>query len=367
MVKIKNNKPVISDIYVATTTDFDQDFKKIPSQLAKKTPMVKMEQAIEGEVRNLGHLIFFLLGEIVDCVHSIEIQNRFVEELQFDPNIPEPTILQNAGKRTLVINQLSDPGAAWSIVKADLEIIPGIDIEALEKTYAQGFEILQNDAKLIMNLPKAGSPKISNSFIGSLQNSVGEQRELYELALEKCLTGKDQNDLNLREIMRISYNFADDAIKLLQLLVSLSDLKAIILWTTLKAHFDLVESIRNLPWTKSEKKASPDYYIEKIKGARNHAFHNLLLFDRTIEADLNGIQVNAKKLTILPPYSKRKNYTSLDYEDREIVEILNELTRAPETVVTLDFWEKNLSVITSFEKLLQSTKEALWLLNSANS
>jgi len=365
LLKVKGNKPDTSEVFVSAPSDFDQDFKIISSKQAEKLSILKIEQAIEQEVQNLGQLIFFLIGDIVDCSYSTEIQNHHVSELKFDPNVAKPEVMGADGKTIIVINQLTDPGAAWNIIKPELKIIPNINLDALEKMYAQSFEKIQNEARLIMNLPQPASPRRSNSFIEQLQNSVIEQRKFYESALEKCTSGQDPNEINLREIMRISYNFADDAIKLMQLLVSLSDLKAVVFWSTLKSHFDLAESIRNLPWTKSDKKASPDYYVEKIKGARNHAFHNLLLFDRTIEADLSGVQVNAKKLTILPPYSQRKNNVPLDYEDREIVEILSEITRATETVVTLDFWIKNLAVLESFERLLSSTTEALWLLNSA--
>jgi len=365
LLKVKGNKPDISEVYVSTPSDFDQDFKILNSKQAEKMPLIPIEQAIDKEAQNLGQLIFFLIGDVVDCSYSTEIQNHHVSELKFDPNVAKPEVMSADGKTIIVINQITDPGTAWNIIKLELEIIPNINLDALEKAYALSFEKIQNEARLIMNLPKPTSPRKSNSFIEQLQNSVIEQRKLYESALEKCKSGQDPNEINLREIMRISYNFADDAINLLQLLVSLSDLKAVVLWSTLKSHFDLAESIRNLPWSKSDKKASPDYYVEKIKGARNHAFHNLLLFDRTIEADLSGVQVHAKKLTILPPYSQRKNNVPLDYEDREIVEILSEITRATETVVTLDFWIKNLAVLESFERLLSSTKEALWLLNSA--
>jgi hypothetical protein len=367
MLKIKNNEPDYSQVYIATPTDFNGDFKIIGSKQASSITSSKIDQAIENEISHLGHLIFFLIGEVVENSISVEIQNHSVRELKFNPKSSRPEILEANNEKTIVVNQLSDPGATWNVLKPELETIPNINLDALEQAYAQSFERIQNEARLTMNFPKSSSPRISNSFVEHLRNSVIEQRKLYEIALDKCVKGEDENDINLREIMRISYNFADDAIKLMQLLVSVSDLKAVILWTTLKSHFDLAESIRNLPWTKSEKKASPDYYVEKIKGARNHAFHNLLLFDRTIEADLSGIQVNAKKLTILPLYAQRKNNVPLDYEDREIVEILSEITRATETVVTLDFWIKNLTVIKSFEMLLQSTENALWLLNSATS
>jgi hypothetical protein len=306
-----------------------------------------------------------LIGDIVDRPYSTKIQIRNVNELKFDPNAVKPEVMIVDGKINIVINQITDPGAAWIMLKPELELIQNIDLDSLEKAYKQSFKEIQKNARLIMNLPQPASPPKSNSFIEQLQNSVIEQRKLYESALEKCTSGQDPNEVNLREIMRISYNFADDAIKIMQLLVSLSDLKAIVLWSTLKSHFDLAKSISNLPWSKSDKKASLDYYVETINGARNHAFHNFLLFDRTIEANLSDVQVKARKLTFLPPYSQRRYNVPFDYEDREIVEILSEITRAPETAVALDFWIKNLTVLESFERLLNSTKEALWLLNSA--
>lgn len=95
--------------------------------------------------------------------------------------------------------------------------------------------------------------------------------------------------------MRVAYNFSDDAIKVLELLVSVADLKAVLLWCTIKEHFDVAEAFRNLPWTKSRKKASLDRYREIIGGVRNRAFHNLLALDRTVEANLEGIQIAAKR------------------------------------------------------------------------
>ena len=48
-----------------------------------------------------------------------------------------------------------------------------------------------------------------------------------------------------------------------------------------------------------------------------------------------------------------------------MVEVLAELTRAPETAVPLDFWKRNGVVMKSFEDLLTSTEEFLWMLNKA--
>ncbi len=365
MIGIKETKPDISSVVIGKPSDFDVDIKMVQKSQQSAILQIPLEEAIDNELKHLGNLIFFLIGELIEDTYSVDLANKIFKNLKFDPNLSTSKIDNVDNKKILVINQLVDPGISWNILKPDLLSIPNLNMDDLEKAFDQSFEKIQNEARLVMKLPNPTTSRYKNSFITKLQNSVSGQRQLYMEALNQCLQNNDPNGINLREIMRISYNFADDALKIMQLFVSLCDLKAIILWMTLSSHFSLAESIRNLPWTKSDKKASPKSYVDKIHGARNHAFHNLFLFDRTIEADLEGMQVPAKKLTLLPPHSQRKNTIPLDYEDREIVEILSELTRATETVVTLDFWLKNSKVIESFEKLLSETEDALWMLNSA--
>ena len=108
-------------------------------------------------------------------------------------------------------------------------------------------------------------------------------------------------------------------------------------------------------------------YREIISGARNRAFHNLLALDRTVEVNLQGVQVGAKRLTLFPPYGRPKSRRHFEYEDQEMVQVLSELTRAPEATVPLEFWKKNEVVMERFEALLAATEEALWILNSVRS
>jgi hypothetical protein len=363
-LKTKNKELDFSNVSIAIPSDFDADFKVLNSK-DKSLPLLEpLSQAVKREISHLGQLVFFLIGELIEIPLSVEIQNSTIHELKFDPLAKKQEIVETNGVKIFVVNQLTDPEIAWNSVKSDIEKLLGNNISTFERVFTAAFEKLQNEARLEMNLPDSSTDRTNNSFIARLRQSVIEQRRLYKLALNRCISGNDENDINLREVMRIAYNFAYDAIKLLQLFVSITDLKAVLLWSTLKAHHDVAEAFRNLPWTKSDQKPSPGLYVEKVKGARNRAFHNLLFFDRTIEADLDGIQVNAKRLTLLPPYSQRKTTIALDYEDREIVEILKELTRAPETIVSIDFWIKNSAVIETFENLLESTEDALWMLNS---
>lgn len=363
-LKVRNKKLDFSRVSVGTPPDFNTDFKVVSSKDKSLPPLEPLNLAVKREISHLGQLVFFLIGELVEVPLSVEFQNGVIHELKFDPLARKHEIVESNGAKIFVVNQLTDPEMAWNSVKPTIEKLLGDSITGFEKAFAPAYEKLQSEARIEMRFPDPTTKKSANSFIVRLRQSIAEQRRLYNLALDTCTSGADKNDLNLRDVMRIAYNFADDAIKLLQLLVSIADLKPVLLWSAIKAHYDVAEAFRNLPWIKSDKKPSLGLYGEMVKGARNRAFHNLLFFDRTIEADLNGVQMNAKRLTLLPLYGQRRAAIALDYEDREMVEILKELTRAPETVVSLDFWVKNSVVMETFEELLKSTEDALWMLNS---
>ena len=73
--------------------------------------------------------------------------------------------------------------------------------------------------------------------------------------------------------------------------------------------------------------------------------------------------MNARRLTLMPAHGRSKSGVAFDYEDREMVEVLTELTRAPEIAVPLDFWRKNAAVMESFENLLKRIEDVLWALN----
>ncbi len=364
-LKVKGTQPDTKNVFVATPGDINSDFKLFSAKSANLPTLESLDKSLQKEISRLGRLMFVLIGALRDVPDAVPVNHGVVKKLEFNPSIKRQAVLQDAGggKKTITIRQLTDPGTSWNAVKPKLEQEVGNDLSEIEAAFGVAFEKLRDKARLRLVLPTRTTLKTSTSFIARLRESVSEQRKLYEAALQKLTNGDAMADAHLREVMRIAYNFADDAIKVLQLLVSIADLKAVLLWSTVKEHFDLAEAFRNLPWTKSHKKPSLGRYREIIAGTRNHAFHDLLAFDRTIEADLDGVSVKARRLTLLPAHGSRKKTVPFDYEDRELVEILAELTRAPEIAVPLNFWKKNVKVIESFERLLESTERALWALN----
>lgn len=366
-LKVKGNIVNTEEIFVCEPGELNADFKLFSVKSANLPQLKPLRQALQEEMKRLGQLVFVLIGDLQEVPAEVPINHRLVKELRFDPLAAPRDSLRDlaGGSKAIVVSQLTDPEAAWDKIRPALAREVGDDLSSLETAYNAAFEELQKEARLKLVLPDPNAPKTTTSFIARLQESISDQRELYEKALQQCERGGGNADSHLREVMRIAYNFADDAIKVLQLLISIADLKAVLLWCTIKEHFDLAQAFRNLPWTKSDKKPSLERYREIINGARNRAFHNLLALDRTIEVDLAGVAVQARRLILFPPYGKRKTTVTFDYQDREIVEILSELTRAPEVAVPFDFWRKNAEVMRAFEKLLQSTERALWLLNNA--
>jgi len=364
-LKVRIGKLDTSKIFVAKTGEINSDFKLFSARSSNLPQLVSLDQAIQGERRRLGRLVFVLIGKLEDVPTNVSVQHGSVRELRFEPDAKSEAAVIDTGKggKAIVVNQIVDPESAWNAVNADLERELGEDMSGLETAFGEAFEKLRDEARLKLVLPAPGQSATDNSFMRRLRESVSKQREEYCAALQKCAKNGGAANSYLRDVMRIAYNFADDAIKVLHLLVSVADVKPLVLWCTIHQHLAVAQAFRNLPWTSSRKKPSLERYREIIAGARNRAFHNLFAFDRTIEADLMGVDVKARRLTLLPAHGRRKATIPFDYDDREMVEILADLTRAPEVVVPLEFWRKNTAVMESFEKLMESTENALWLLN----
>lgn len=365
---VKAKQPDLSHVHIVGPGDLNSDFKLLAAKSGNIPAFESLSVALQKEIKKVGRLVLVLIGELEESSATVPVDHALVKELTFDPLAKASVVIEKAGnKKAIIVNQLTDPETAWNAIRSEFKQDGNGDSSNFEKPFASAFEQLQEEARLALNLPRPATTKsgTQTSFIARLRQSVGEQRKLYEDALDKCSGKNSDGDVHRRDVMRIAYNFADDAVRILQLLVGIADLKGVLLWCTIKEHFDVAEAFRKLPWTKSTKKPSLERYREIISGARNRAFHNLLAFDRTIRASLAGVQVNALSLTLLPPHGRRKGTPPFDYEDREMVEILTELTRAPEVAVPFEFWEKNAVVMECFEKLLERTEDALWALNQA--
>lgn len=351
------------DIFVTRPGDFDSGFKLLKARAPNLPATESLEAALKDELEAFGKLSFVLIGEIRDEAQTAKIDHAYANELRFEPRAEGPSITNQGDQRTVIVADLSDPEALWDTIEPRVNADLAGGEESFKSALSVAFDELRETTVSKLYLPRRGRAGFGSSFLSRLAESITESRGRYEESLQRYES--KEGALHLNDALRIAYNFADDAIKVLQLLVSLADLKAVILWSTISDHYALAAAFSALPWAKvRRKKASLELYQQIIGGARNRAFHNLLSFDRPIESDLQGVSVRARTLTILSAHGKR-NRVPFDYEDRELIEVLGELTLAPETKVSLNFWKRNGAVMKAFEVLLRETEAALWEVHKA--
>ena len=194
-------------------------------------------------------------------------------------------------------------------------------------------------------------------FLDLIIDSIEEQCKIYEDNINKMSTANTDRQYCLNEILRISYNFVDDAITLIRLIVSICDLKPIILWQTYYLHYRLDESIRLLPWSRQVTKPSLSNYIGTIKTARNMSFHRLIPFSKAFEVSLPDNSIRNANLRICSEFGSNAN--RLSYKDKELIDVLMEFTRTSEEIVEYNFWEKNRDVIRATIDLLKGISKTI--------
>jgi hypothetical protein len=350
---------------LAPVSSFNVDFK-VFSVKSRNLPAVKsLGVTVSEQVANLGTLVFVLIGEIdrnIEC--EAAIKHALLKEIRLRPMNRKDVAV---GGDAVEIRSFRDLESVWSALEQEAVeqgLVEGRLPQDLESPLADAYERLQAEAYAMVKIPTANIKSIDGSILGHLAATLKKQSKEYEGSVKKC--GKDgrQDSEALNNVLRIAYNFTSDAKAFIELIVSICDLKPVLLWMTIDEHFQLAEAFRRMPWVKSKKKPSLSLYAETVAGARNHAFHDLLPFDRSLHVDVGNVSLKARRLQLFSSYSRKKD-NLLEYEDQEIVNLLTEFTRAPESSVAFSFWERNLEVMRATEALVGATARALMTLRRA--
>jgi hypothetical protein len=144
-------------------------------------------------------------------------------------------------------------------------------------------------------------------------------------------------------------------------MVGICDLKPVVFWLTISDQVELASRFSELPFALVGKvKPSLDRYRSVISAARNQAFHDLFAFDHPFRATLVEGSLRGAELRLFRDYNRRNN-PALTFEDRELVELFQGLTRTSQRPVPLGFWEKNVLVMTSVTEVVRALREALIL------
>lgn len=336
---------------VATGISINSDFKRIPARDTNKLSLVTMKDALKSELDRLGNLVFILIGHIDDTVvNRHAIQNSDYSELVWDPSSKDSVKLTAP---TITISDARNESEVWAQIEVEFSRQEADIPEGLPDAFALAIEKLKDEAVANLVLPSLGnmhSPNMTESIVQVLQ----EQRDEYADALTKSRNEKILSN----DVLRIAYNFASDAITFIRLIVSICDLKPVVLWGTMDKHFALAESLRNLPWHRHRNKPALSNYRTTIADARNSAFHNLFPFRKSLDVSLPEDSLQEAKMRIFSEHTKKKQNVLL-YQDKELVDLLFEFTRARDRQVSLQFWESNLKVMDATIELCNATGDFL--------
>jgi hypothetical protein len=346
------------DLYTYSESRINNDFKIYKREKIKNN-LVRLDEIIEKEIRNIGELVFILLGSVNEnTTFSKPLLDTIVKTVHYNPTFKSNEIKDES----LFINDTSDDEAIWSLISSHL--VGGLaEVELtkeLKVTIGKILDELEDESysKLILKKDlKKDSPSILDSMVSILQAELLE----YDRSLVEFEESDKKDTQAFNNILRISYNFSTDASTLLKLIINICDLKPIILWGTIYHHCKLSEAFKALPWNRSNSKPSLKNYNNIIGNSRNQAFHKLFPFKNSLSIDLPDNSLKGATLKIFSQYSKKKD-NQLSYDDKSMVDVLLDFTRTSDHKIAFSFWEKNRTVMELSIQLIQETNSFLELL-----
>jgi hypothetical protein len=317
-----------------------------------------LAHSLDGQIDQLGHLMFLLGGNIQDDdTIECDVKHATYSVLVWRPAALEAAYLDND---RIVVRDTDDEGLIWETL-CECFSRRGSDVPSeLREPLGMALDRLQEKATARIVIPAPGAP-VADGISDAILAVIKEQRDEYEACLHQYRADPDVAADALNNVFRIAYNFASDAATFIRLIVSICDLKPIVLWMTIYEHYQLSQAFERLPWSRSTSKASLKNYHQCIADARNSAFHNLFPFRKSLRVSLPEAALGAPELQIFSEHSK-KSSNQLLYTDKELVDVLVEFTRARQRRLPFAFWVKNLDVMDATIALIGKTSEAIKIL-----
>jgi hypothetical protein len=322
---------------------------------------ISVSDAVGQELGAVGDLVFVLIGTVKGLRRSaMKVESRRITELRLDPSVADPVTWVEAGiysaKKIVPIEELV------SRIARDFEAQGGLTAPERGEI-ARVYDLLVDQAITDVVIPSRGSRVTGQTILGQIVGSLREQFVEYGKALAAHETDKDDKQA-FNEVLRIAYNFSTDVLPLIHLFMSVCDLKPLVFWCTVDSQWKLYQSFAALPWSTLGRKEKLAEYQSIVAQARNYAFHHILPFDSTIEANLTHLDVRAEVIRLFSEYGQKQG-RGIRLKDQAIADVLSEFSRAKERPVSTVFWRENLGVMESACELAESVLDTLLLIHSA--
>jgi hypothetical protein len=327
-------------------------------EIPKRTPIT---DAIGQEISSVGDLIFVLIGTVKGLrASSRAVDGTDVKELRLTQSIARDIAAVEPG--VYAVRKIVPIEDLLAHVSKEFERQGGLS-EAERRKIAEAYDSLLDEAVTDVVIPTHKTVNAEETILGRIVDSLRHQTSEYRNALI-ALSSAEADGQALNEVLRIAYNFSTDALPLLVLFTSICDLKPIVFWCTIDKHWNLYRAFASLPWSALGRKEKLEEYQAIVSQARNHAFHHVLPFEATVEADLSNLNVRAERIRLFSPFGQKQD-RGIHLKDQALADVLADFSRAKERPVSKVFWEGNLGVMEATSDLAEGILSVLILTNAA--
>jgi hypothetical protein len=330
-------------------------FKRLVSASIQLPDIKPLEAAIEEEQGHLGEVLFCLVGDLAPSAVG-EVKVSGLPEVKFIRLNTSQFRVAKLENEMIIVNNTHDEDAIWN------ELGENFDAATHRPVLAKFLEELEDEASREVSVPEAGTKPVS-PLLRELCSGLETQALEYQEALDLWVKSDHKDEGALHQILRISYNFASDAVRLIRLTISVCDLKPLVFWCTIDKHLSLDTAIKALPW-QTHSKASLGAYVKIVNAARNHAFHDLFPVVSGLNVELPDAALRKIRLRLFSRHGSKRHRNEVRFEDQELVDLLTEFTRAGHRVTPPSFWKRNLDTMQASLELLEETTRSLILLRA---
>ena len=345
---------IVSPIVVTTKNRINSQFKRISQKMIAGYEVTDLRTGISDQLLGLGSILFSLVGRIGDP-EAAEVALAGVswaQVLRYSPNQTSAVELLDG---VIVLGDISSLDVTWTAVQA-MASDHGLDTGALSDVFETMFHALEEAVACPVDLTDIAEE--APSILGEVFFRIQQQVNAFSEALVSHRDKPDDIEA-YNELLRLAYNFADGARGFLNLMVGICDLKPLIFWLTVFEQVELAHRFAKLPFSLVGKgKPSLEKYRSVVADARNQAFHDLFAFDHPFKINLGNDALRSPQLRLFREHGRR-NDPVLTFEDRDLVELFQSLTRTSERPVPLGFWDANQEVMNVVVEAIGALRRAL--------
>jgi len=224
---LNGDRSLRDEFWVLRGIKLTSDARRISPQSKNIGERRPLKEVVREVLPLVGPLVFTLIGEVDDTLtHEAAIGSGLFEKIICDPRCPDACRVEG---KTIWVRHTHDEEAVWQGVEAHLGVSSSEAPHGLREMLWRALEELERNAVAQLVIPEPTSERRSG-LIDSIVSALRAQRETYSAAFERC-QGEAMGDPEaFNELLRISYNFASDAIGFLRLVISVCDLKPLVLW-----------------------------------------------------------------------------------------------------------------------------------------